>query len=1296
MNIPCFNATRSRAEKFRPSTDHSFDTDSFLIGIDSHASYSLTNNKEDFIDTPRQVRVGVKGIAGRLTSAYVGTVRWSIEDDAGEVHQMDIPNTYFVRNLPIRLLSPQHLAQELASKERTQDGTSSQTFANREVLTWMDRMYKRTVPLNNSNVAVFRSAPAFTRHAAFEALYDSASREPKVFQSHLIPPDEMDETEDTAGTLEVEDNDSGQDQEVDLPDETYQPSRKLKGPTSDQEPRSLEGDSPDVSRVSFSGPDQNTASQNQVSLIEDDEFSPTIEDPTRELLLWHYRLGHLPFARLQAMARAGDLPRRLTTCRVPECAACRLGKATKVPWRTKGKNNTGAIHPVTAPGQCISVDQLESTTPGFIAQLKGRATRNRYKYVTVFVDHFSGHSFTYLQKRITSDETVRAKVAYEAYAKSLGVTIKHYHADNGRFADNAFLRSVADCKQTISFCGVNAHFQNGRAEKKIRDLQDLARTQLIHAKHRWPAAVEVALWPYALRHANDVHNSTVTLKGQPAPIELFSQSGVQPKIKHFHPFACPVYVLDNNLQSGKALPKWDVRSRVGLYLGSSPKHARSVSLVLNLATGMVSPQYHVRFDSLFETLKRQRQPKSEWQRICHFRSEKKEEWQLGRRGQGKTRSPLLSQAERYPDTSSIPLQQQATDDFAPPQGQEDSSEPEDHSNEGAEESSTISEPSENEAPQPTQTRSGRTVHPPSWHTEFVAHQVEFETIDQDLYVEEDKMTALDDPILYANKASNDPDTLYMHEALRAPDAAEFKEAMVKEVVDHTERGHWEVIPKSDLPAGETILPAVWSMRRKRRIATREVYKWKSRLTLGGHKMIKGKHYEETYAPSLSWGTIRLFLILTIMHGWKSRQLDFVLAYPHADIPRPTFMELPRGINFPGGVHRNKHCLRLKKNIYGGKDSGRTWYLYLKSGLESIGFERSEHDPCVFYRGTNIVLVYTDDLILLDKDSEQNIDKAVDDLSTIFRVDDGGSIDEYLGVKVQRLDGATISLTQPQLIDSILIDLQLLDEDGRPRPNTLTKDLPCMVTKPIGPDPEGEPFNEEWDYRSVIGKLNFLEKSTRGEIAYAVHQCARFASAPKASHGKAIKHIGRYLLKTRDKGLLLKPDPEESFECFVDADFSGNWDKRIADKDPNTAKSRSGFVIKYAGVPLYWASKMQTQFALSTAESEYIALSTATRDVKATMYLLEEINEKVVPVIMTPVVSCRCFEDNSAALEMARIRKLRPRTRHINSVYHHFRNEVANKRLIIQAIGTALQQADIFTKACDKETFERHRKAIFGW
>ena len=147
------------------------------------------------------------------------------------------------------------------------------------------------------------------------------------------------------------------------------------------------------------------------------------------------------------------------------------------------------------------------------------------------------------------------------------------------------------------------------------------------------------------------------------------------------------------------------------------------------------------------------------------------------------------------------------------------------------------------------------------------------------------------------------------------------------------------------------------------------------------------------------------------------------------------------------------------------------------------------------------------------------------------------------------------------------EVKLLDPDGKPQLNTVTKDVPCTTTKLIGPNPDGEPFEEDWYYRSILGKLNFLEKLSRGEIAYALHQCARFASNPKASHGKAIKHVDRYLLKMRNKVLLIRPKQQESFECWVDADLSGNWDKKIAASDPNTAKPRSSFVIKYAGVQL---------------------------------------------------------------------------------------------------------------------------------
>ena len=197
-------------------------------------------------------------------------------------------------------------------------------------------------------------------------------------------------------------------------------------------------------------------------------------------------------------------------------------------------------------------------------------------------------------------------------------------------------------------------------------------------------------------------------------------------------------------------------------------------------TGMVSPQYHIRFDSLFETIKRQRQPKSEWQQVCHFRSASSATWQFGRRGQGTWRPFATDQAGRHPETPSIPPPFEVTDEnIAPPDPEEATPEPDTPGNERAAEPPTAPQAQPEPPPRVAQTRSGRTVQAPSWHSEFVAHQVELEAIDQDLYVEEDWMTDLYDPILYANKASNDPDTLYMHEALKAPDAADFKKAMVK-------------------------------------------------------------------------------------------------------------------------------------------------------------------------------------------------------------------------------------------------------------------------------------------------------------------------------------------------------------------------------------------------------------------------------------------------------------------------------------------------------------------------------------
>ncbi|KAL7517245.1 hypothetical protein ACHAWF_000114 [Thalassiosira exigua] len=115
--------------------------------------------------------------------------------------------------------------------------------------------------------------------------------------------------------------------------------------------------------------------------------------------------------------------------------------------------------------------------------MTGKLTKQRYSGTTVFVDHFSRLKFVFLmESNLTSDETIGAKEAFERFARDDGDTIRHYHADNGWFKDNAFVQHCSSSNQSISFCGVNAHFHNGIAEKAIRDLTEATRKQLLFAK----------------------------------------------------------------------------------------------------------------------------------------------------------------------------------------------------------------------------------------------------------------------------------------------------------------------------------------------------------------------------------------------------------------------------------------------------------------------------------------------------------------------------------------------------------------------------------------------------------------------------------------------------------------------------------------------------------------------------------------------------------------------------------------------------------------------------------------------
>ena len=336
------------------------------------------------------------------------------------------------------------------------------------------------------------------------------------------------------------------------------------------------------------------------------------------------------------------------------------------------------------------------------------------------------------------------------------------------------------------------------------------------------------------------------------------------------------------------------------------------------------------------------------------------------------------------------------------------------------------------------------------------------------------------------------------------------------------------------------------------------------------------------------------------------------------------------------------------------------------------------------------VLYTDDSILAGPNLDE-INKAIEDIKRAkLDITVEGDLQDFLGINIERKKDGTIHLTQPHLIDQIVKDLNF-------QSNTKPKSTPASSSKLLSRHSDSPDFDGSFNYRSVIGKLNYLEKGTRPDIAYITHQCARFSTCPKKEHGEAIKWLGRYLLGTRNKGMILSPDKNFALDVYVDADFAGNWDKNET-QDVDTARSRHGYFIMLANCPILWKSQLQTEIALSSTESEFTGLSYALRDAIPIMNLLKEMKTKGFPVVTSKAkVHCRVFEDNTGALEIAKIPKFRPRTKHMNCRLHHFRSYVdITKEISIHKIDTKEQPADMLTKPLNEEGVGKHRKRTQGW
>ena len=182
------------------------------------------------------------------------------------------------------------------------------------------------------------------------------------------------------------------------------------------------------------------------------------------------------------------------------------------------------------------------------------------------MDHASNKVHISLNYSTGAEEAVASKHCFEKMASEHNLHIKKYHAYNGIYASKIFKSSCEALNQTYDFSGVGAKFQNGVAERMIGTITRRARTMLLHATILWPSIISEDLWPFALKMAIDVQNATPGPSGL-SPDEIFSgQKSSRCCLRDFHPFGCPVFVLEASLQNGKKIPKMETSFSYGRLL----------------------------------------------------------------------------------------------------------------------------------------------------------------------------------------------------------------------------------------------------------------------------------------------------------------------------------------------------------------------------------------------------------------------------------------------------------------------------------------------------------------------------------------------------------------------------------------------------------------------------------------------------------------------------------------------------------------------------------------------------------
>ena len=507
---------------------------------------------------------------------------------------------------------------------------------------------------------------------------------------------------------------------------------------------------------------------------------------------------------------------------------------------------------------------------------------------------------------------------------------------------------------------------------------------------------------------------------------------------------------------------------------------------------------------------------------------------------------------------------------------------------------------------------------------------------------------------------NNAEPRNVKEALNGEHKTEWKEAMQNEIDSLKKHQVWDLV---ELPPGRKAIGSKWIFKLKTD-ADGKIERYKARLVAQGFNQRYGIDYEETFSPVVRFESVRTVLALAAKLGFKLHQMDIKTAFLNGELEEEIFMRQPEAFIEEG--NENLVC-KLKRSIYGLKQSARCWNTELDQKLRSIGFTQSKNDPCIYTRITGgelfVIAVYVDDIIEAGK-NEAEIEEVKKSISKKFDAVDMGPLHYFLGVKVIQNDQG-VWIGQPSYIRTLLSKFRM--DDCNP------VETPADVSLKLKKAEENEALSDKELYQSAVGSILYVSTRTRPDISYAIGSCARFSANPTKCHWTAVKRIMRYLKGTINAGVMYSSQDQNSLLVgYSDADWAGDVDDR---------KSTSGYVFQISGGAVCWRSKKQSCVALSTAEAEYMALASATQEAVWMKQLISDIH---ADVLKNPV---RIHEDNQSTICIAKNHQYHGRSKHIDIKFHFTRDQVSSGNIEVTYCKSEEMVADLLTKPLSAPQFK---------